>query len=71
LQKEKGNIVFISDKNYDLTSYFYKGFSAQSVITVNNLKNFFDFLNTKGGQEENIEDLIFVMANTGDNNFLN
>lgn len=74
LQKEKGNIVFISDKNYNLTSDFFadnKGFSAQSIITVNNLKNFFDFLNTKGGQEENIEDLIFVMANTGDNNFLN
>lgn len=70
----QGDIVFISDKNYDLTAKSFiknKGFSAQTKVTLSNLKDFFSYLNTGAGREENIEDLIFVMANTGDKNFLN
>lgn len=70
----KGDIVFISDKNYTLTSKYFAskgGFSAQSKVTLSNLKGFFSYLNTSAGRKENIEDLIFVMANTGDKNFLN
>ncbi len=63
-----GDIVFMSDKNYNLNSKFFadnKGMSAQSSVNLQNLNSFFRYIG-----EEKVDDLIFVLANTGNSDQL-
>lgn len=57
-----GDIVFISDKNYQIKSGF-KGFEAQGKVTLNNLQALLAELGTMGGT--NIRNLIDYLANCG------
>lgn len=62
----EGEIVFVSDKNYNLTADSFavmKGFAAESP-TLNNLAGVLAKANVEG-----IEDLIFTLANTGNERY--
>jgi len=66
LEDVEGDMVFISDKNYNLQSQFFQkngGFAAENP----NFKNLGKVLSKAG--IEDINNLIFLLANTGDNRF--
>lgn len=58
----QGDIVFISDKNYQIKSNF-KGFAAQDKVTLRNLQALLLEVGTMGGK--NIVSLIDFLANCG------
>lgn len=62
-----GDIIFISDKNYQIKSGF-KGFEAQGKVTLNNLQALLAELGTMGGT--NIRNLIDYLANCGEDMLL-
>ena len=65
LNKQSGNIVEISAKNYNLTSKFFEengGFSAQGAISIKNLEK---MLNEYGYNKQRTDDLVFALTNIG------
>ena len=63
--KQSGYIVEISDKNYTLTSSEFaskKGFTAQRGVKLSNLR---ETLKNIKFQQGKVEDIIFVLANSG------
>lgn len=61
-KEAEGDIVFISDKNYQIKSNF-KGFAAQDGVTLRNLEALLSEVGTMGG--DNITSLIDFLANCG------
>ena len=65
LQEQRGNIVEISAKNYNLTSDYFKeqgGFTAQSGVSIKNLEK---MLNAYKYDKKRTDDLIFALTNIG------
>lgn len=65
LENVSGQIVEISDKNYDLGGYWFKkngGFTAQSGISI---KNFEKTLQGFGYDQSRLDNLIFALLNIG------
>ena len=65
--KQSGYIVEISDKNYNLTSARFaseKGFTAQHNVKLINLKQTLKNIKFQQGK---VEDIIFILANSGTN----
>ena len=63
--KQQGYIVEISDKNYNLTASSFDtdgGFTAQRKFKLNNLK---DTLEKSRVRHDKIQDLIFILSNSG------
>lgn len=58
---EKDDIVYISDKNYKLSSISKYGFGGKDF----SLNSFQNFLNTLQPRETKIDELIFILVNTG------
>lgn len=64
--RSSGYVVEISDKSYNLTSEFFarnKGFTGQSNVKLTNLVETLGHIQY---QQDRIDDIIFVLANSGD-----
>ena len=68
LNKQSGNIVEISAKNYNLTSKFFEqngGFSAQGAVSIKNLEKMLNEYGYNKQNKQRTDDLIFALTNIG------